>query len=65
MNDGFNHTTRNGMMYPSFYPRHTFTEKLLLGSAKFISKSLEWAVMQCFKKIKTFEKAFFDWEAGG
>jgi hypothetical protein len=52
-------------MHTYFYPRYTLTEKMLLGSAKFLSKSVEWAVMKCFEKIKTFEEAFFDWETDG
>jgi len=49
-------------MHSCVYPRYTLTEKMLFGSARLFSKSLEWFVKKCFEKIQKFEEAFFDWD---
>lgn len=49
-------------MHSCVYPRYTLAEKMLFGSARLFSKSLEWLVEKCFEKIRKFEEAFFDWD---
>lgn len=54
--------TGKNVMHSCVYPRYTLTEKMLLGSVRLFSKSIEWFAKKCFDKIQKFEEAFFDWD---
>lgn len=49
-------------MHTYVYPRYTLPEKMIIGFATFLSKSMDWIVRKCLEKMKKFEDAFCDWE---